>query len=496
MARHQGRRKNQKLIEARLRLASPGGDPWTPQDVADEMNAFLWAQYQKDNKTGRRSGTPTILDHRYVSSYESGRHWWPISQYRAAWRHALRVETDAELGFTPKRRRRAKPGPSSPPPSPARLAETAPLATSGDQRTPVLLDVAQAGALVMPSAASSDTFDPAVLATRRQSMLILGVATVAAALGLPESGTGRRRQIGPNDLSRVSAVISLYRSLDCEFGGGVLVDDVDHLAQSASGLLDHVVPEALLPDLFTVLASARYLAAWTAFDATRHTDAQRHFMAAASYAMESGDRRLLAHVRYGQAKQLQHLRQNRDALHTLRLAHHHLDPTPGILTVLRGTEAASRAALGDAEGARRALDEASAAFTDVKPSNEPEWLGFLDEGELLAQYGRVHRDRARSDRKCGAEAVRWVTKAIDSFGPENVRSTVLNQVGLCSAYFLADAPELALKAGRTAQQLAGTVTSKRVIDRLANLRRDAADHAHLSDVADFIQSLPPSVTTV
>ncbi|MFC7279625.1 hypothetical protein ACFQS1_37160 [Paractinoplanes rhizophilus] len=493
MARPSSRQKNQKLIDARLRLTSASGETWTPQNVADEMNAFLWAQYQKDHQEGRRSRKPTILDHRFVSSYESGRHRWPTRQYRAAFRYALRVETDAELGFTPERRRTGKPKLHDQAYDTARAAVTGETVTHLGARWPDPTEPMRTAALAAVPAPSLDADDSPVLATRRQSMLLLGMATVAAAFGLRGSDTGPRRQIGRNDLSQVSAIISLYRSMDSEFGGGVLVDDVDQIAQSASGLLDHIVPDALLPELFTVLANARYLAAWTAFDATRHTDAQRHFMAAERYAMESGNRRLLAHVRYGQAKQLQHLRQNRDALHTLRLAHHQLDPTPGVLAVLRGAEAASHAALGDAERAKRALGQSSDAFAAVDPSKEPEWLDFLDEGELLAQYGRVYRDMARAERRHGDDAVRWVAEAISSFGTQNVRSTLLNQVGLCSAYFLADAPDLALQAGHAAQELANTVTSKRVVERLANLRRDAADHLHHSDVADFIHSLPATV---
>jgi hypothetical protein len=495
MARPPSSRKNQQLVDARLRLTKASGERWTPQDVAEEMNNFLWAQYQKELHEGKRARKPTILDHRFVSGYESGRHWWPNKQYRAAFRHALRVQADAELGFTPKRQRRGNRKLPELPTTAASVATQA-TATSLDVRPRKPQEALSSVVLTPTPGASSDPEEHPLLATRRQSMLILGVATVAAALGLGGTDSGPRRRIGPNDLSRVSAVISLYRSMDCEFGGGALVDDVDQLAQSASGLLDHIVPDDLLPQLFTVLANARYLAAWTAFDATRHTDAQRHFMAAERYAMESGDRRLLAHVRYGQAKQLQHLRQNRDALHTLRLAHHQLDPTPGTLAVLRGAEAASHAALGDAESAKRALGESSDAFADVELSNEPEWLGFLDKGELLAQYGRVFRDMARADRRRGDEAVRWVAEAITSFGSQNLRSTVLNQVGLCSAFFLAGAPDLALQAGHAAQQLASAVTSKRVVERLANVRRDATDHLHRSDVADFIQSLPRPVATV
>lgn len=125
------RRKNQKLIDARERLTSAGGDPWTPQDVADEMNAFLWAQRLK----AKGSREPTTLDHRFVSGYESGRHKWPCEQYRAAFRYALRVETDAELGFTPKRRRRGAPKPGVQ--SPETVASAASRATRLDIPQPL-----------------------------------------------------------------------------------------------------------------------------------------------------------------------------------------------------------------------------------------------------------------------------------------------------------------------------------------------------------------------
>ncbi|GIE99819.1 hypothetical protein [Paractinoplanes rishiriensis] len=97
------RRKNHQLIAARERRTMPNGQPMTPQDVADEMNNFLWAEHQKDKK----SPQPTILDHRFVLGYEAGRYWWPSANYRAAFRHVLKAATDAELGFTPKRHRRS-----------------------------------------------------------------------------------------------------------------------------------------------------------------------------------------------------------------------------------------------------------------------------------------------------------------------------------------------------------------------------------------------------
>ena len=177
MARAAAGRKNQKLIDARLRLTSAAGDPWMPQDVAEEMNAFLWARYQKEIQKGERSRQPTTLDHRYVSGYESGRHWWPTSQYRAAWRHALRVETDAELGFTPKRMRRGRPTPRAQAPETVGPATTDHMPANASRRPLGPAEAAPAVTQATLSAAESGTYDLPLLATRRQSMLILGVST-------------------------------------------------------------------------------------------------------------------------------------------------------------------------------------------------------------------------------------------------------------------------------------------------------------------------------
>lgn len=279
--------------------------------------------------------------------------------------------------------------------------------------------------------------------------------------------------------------------MDYEFGGGTLVTDVGRFAESASAALDLSYSETVAPALLTAIASARQLAGWTAFDAGRHSDAQRHFLSAERAAVAAGDPLLVARVRYCQARQLQHLRHNRDALDTLRLARDQLGvATPAVSAMIYGAEAASRAALGDRHGALTALGNANDEFGRLKTGHEPDWMSFFDHGEVLAQHGRVYRDFARTDKRHGPTAVRWVTEAINAFSPQNVRSAVLNEVGLCSALFLADEPEHALAVGRRLHQHATTVTSQRVIDRMANLRRDLVRHLSRPDVAEFARSLP------
>lgn len=67
--------------------------------------------------------------------------------------------------------------------------------------------------------------------------------------------------------STARPVAALYRSVDYEYGGGVLAEHVGRFAESASALLDHSYTEDLAPELMSAVAGVRQLAGWTAFDA-------------------------------------------------------------------------------------------------------------------------------------------------------------------------------------------------------------------------------------
>ncbi|MET7706968.1 helix-turn-helix transcriptional regulator [Micromonospora sp. NPDC005413] len=318
--------------------------------------------------------------------------------------------------------------------------------------------------------------------------LLAGIAAVAAGAGLLGSTEiVQPRRVGAADVTRLNAVLELYRSVDYECGGGLLYREMARFAESVYRMLDWSHPTGLTPRLVAAVAAARHLAGWTALDAGRHDDAQRHFVAGERAALTAGDVPLAAMIRYSQAKQLQHLRHNRDALATLQLAHAQLGShaTPAVKALLWGAEAASTAALGDHQSAVTTLGKASDQFERINSDREPDWMSFYDRGELFAQYGRVYRDRARRDSRQASEAVRWVQDAIAAFGPANVRSTVLNEVGLCSALFLADEPEQALAIGTRVLERSQAMSSKRVIDRVVNLRRDLAQHRELPEVTEF-----------
>src|SRR5262249_18287668 len=146
--------------------------------------------------------------------------------------------------------------------------------------------------------------------------------------------------------------------------------------------------------------------------------------------------------------------------------------TPALQAMLHGAEAASLAALGDHNNSLLALATATEHFEHIEQDREPDWMRFYDRGELLPQYGRVYRDLARTDQRHADTAAEGATAAIDAFGPANVRSTVLNEVGLCSALLLAGEPDQAINIGTRAITRGQQLTSRRVLDRIRNVRRD------------------------
>lgn len=59
------------------------------QELAEAVNAYLWATYQEQAR----------LDRGYVGKLELGKHRWPRARCREAFRHVLKAASDAEIGF-------------------------------------------------------------------------------------------------------------------------------------------------------------------------------------------------------------------------------------------------------------------------------------------------------------------------------------------------------------------------------------------------------------
>ena len=90
---------NDYFRQARERLPSrlTRGQPLSRQEVAELVNQWIFGTYHK----------VVELDANYVGQLERGLIRWPQRMYREAFRAVLRVDNDAQLGFSGRRQRSA-----------------------------------------------------------------------------------------------------------------------------------------------------------------------------------------------------------------------------------------------------------------------------------------------------------------------------------------------------------------------------------------------------
>ncbi len=319
--------------------------------------------------------------------------------------------------------------------------------------------------------------------------LLLRIAEIAASCGIGRDA--EVGQLGEADVRRLESITALYRSLDYERGGGLLRREVAGLAESATRLLSGRYRDDVGVQLQSAVAGTHQLAGWTAFDAGDREAALRHWQAAELSALAAGDHLLLARIGYCQARLEQHWHRPAAALDRLRQTRSDVGGalTPGVETMLTGLEATLWSELGEPAPALSALDRSAEAFGRLVPAQEPVWMAFYGRAELMAQFGRVHRDLGRGNWSHGVDAMEWLTRSITAFGPADLRSKVFNEVLLASALFVAGDPDSGMRIGWQAITHAQDLTSRRVLDRVVELRRDLQPFRSRPDVVDFARAL-------
>src|SRR5215510_12236855 len=75
------RAPNDLLYNARVRQPSPSGSgrPMSRQELADEVNAYLYGRDRRSVASG--------VDAKYIGKLERGKYRWPNELYRQAFRH-------------------------------------------------------------------------------------------------------------------------------------------------------------------------------------------------------------------------------------------------------------------------------------------------------------------------------------------------------------------------------------------------------------------------
>ena len=326
----------------------------------------------------------------------------------------------------------------------------------------------------------------------RRRKFLLGSAFSAAAFAEPAlfaltvppapstARTAGGRRVGMADVEVLTEQITHLNKLQHQYGSGRVREQmVALLHRETNQLLHGSYAEKTGKALLSAVARATRSAGFMTADVGRHALAQRYHIQALDLAMRAGDRCYAADVLGCMCRLTARIGENAPASQdTLRHGRQAVALARAGLTVAQGTATAALAAqlhalegrgfalLGDAREARRAVLAAQRSYESLRPENEPPWMSFYTEANLVSDLGRCLSGIGETE-----QAITLTTAALRGCEPWRVRGRCVDQTDLAIAHLLARDPEQAAAFGRDALRTAADVSSTITVDRLRTLQR-------------------------
>jgi tetratricopeptide (TPR) repeat protein len=289
-------------------------------------------------------------------------------------------------------------------------------------------------------------------------------------------------------VDHLDTITAELRQMDDQMGGATLLDVVGVLVRQVVGLIENGrYSKAVGHRLYATAAELLRLAGWSCFEANRHADAQRYWVAALHTAHAAGDRALGANIlgfMSCQAKDLSQIRESVTLAETARAGYPGASPAVAAILDFRAAEA--HAFDHATTECRRALDAAFDRLGNATSSaGEPGWSYWLDDAQLHAAAGSCYVrlqdwERARSHLH---DALRLQDAGFS-------REGTLRRILLAETYLRQRRPDLdqALAFGTQAvDALSSAVNSTRIATRLAPLVKGLAPFRQRPAVRDFTE---------
>ncbi|MCQ8836188.1 hypothetical protein, partial [Streptomyces malaysiensis] len=311
--------------------------------------------------------------------------------------------------------------------------------------------------------------------------------------------TGR---VGAREIAGIRAVTEMFRDADNRHGGVLSRRAVIAQMADAIAMLDSCsYTQATGRELFSAVADLGSVAGWMSFDAGMHKSAQKLFITALHAASEGADKAVGAHILQCMARQMSHLAHYNDALDLVALAQYggRRQTSPATKSMLASLEARFNAILGHLDESERAAGRAEELFTLINPDEEPPHMAFFDTAELSATLGVAHQIAARKSQ--GPHRTRRADKSLDllehalSLRPiHRTRSKAFDHLALARTHLVVSEIGGAHHETDMALTLFGTISSKRVADRLTELHDEAAEFSDAAEAADLRNRIRATVT--
>ncbi|MCI3222507.1 sporulation protein [Streptomyces sp. NP-1717] len=300
--------------------------------------------------------------------------------------------------------------------------------------------------------------------------------------GLPTDAPATRR-VGMRDVAAIRTAAGFFMQLDFQFGGG-----------HAHKAFRHYFREAVLPllsssysakvgvALFQAASEMSQLLAWSAYDSGNHALSDRYLMSTLRLTQIIGDRVMGARILTNMSHQANYLGQAPRAVMLARASVEggRATATPRAMALFCAHEARALSTAGDNKGAERAMNEAERFFEHADGAEDPEWLAYMDEAELIGEFCHCFRDLGQ-----GPDAVRFAERAVELTDPKYARTLGFCRMVLAQSQLLNGDLEAAVTTAGLAVEAGDALQSARFQRYVSDFQREVSVHAHHPVVRQF-----------
>ncbi|MET9909873.1 sporulation protein [Streptomyces sp. NPDC006476] len=291
------------------------------------------------------------------------------------------------------------------------------------------------------------------------------------------------QRVGMRDVRAIRDAASMFMQLDFKYGGGHGHKALRHyFRHEVLPLLNASYSEKVGTALFGAAAEVSQLLAWTAYDVGNHRLAHRYLTSTLRLSQVIDDRMFGSRVLGNLSHQANYLSNHTQAIQLARSAVEGAKgrATPRAMANYWAMEARALSNAGDRTGAAEAMNQAERHFERADSADDPAWLSYFDDAELLGEFCHCFRDL-----KMGREAVEHAQRAVDSTDPEYARTLGFCRMVLAQSQLLNGDLEAAVTTASLAVDGGDSLQSSRFQRYVIDFQSEVSAHAAHPAVVAF-----------
>ncbi|MBQ0848001.1 sporulation protein [Streptomyces sp. BH-SS-21] len=291
------------------------------------------------------------------------------------------------------------------------------------------------------------------------------------------------QRVGMRDVNAIQTATEMFMRLDFLYGGGHGHKALGHyFRHEVLPLLNASYSEKVGQSLFRVAAETAEVLGWMAYDIGNHDLANRYLLHGLRLTQVTGDRMFGASILANLSHQANYLGHTSRALQLARAAVEgaHSSATPRAKAMYTIHEARALSSGGDLPGASRAMNEAEHHFERADAANDPEWLAYFDEAELIGEFSHCFRDLKRP-----TEALHFAEQAVSKTNPQYARTLGFCRMVLADSHLLNGDLDSAIHTATKAVKEGESLQSIRFLRYVTDFQEKTSVHAKTPIVTRF-----------